>query len=113
VLLKAKNAYCFWLCIYKNFPKIERFGLGQKIDTLFLETLELVSSATYLAPENKIVLLTKAIGKIDLVKFFIQLAWEDKLVATEKYSELLLNLEEIGRMLGGWKRGLQTKTPAK
>lgn len=92
---------------------MERFGLGQRIDVLFLETLELISNAIYLAPENKIILLTKAVGKIDSVKFFIQLAWEDKLVATGKYSELLLTLEEIDRMLGGWKRGLQMKTPAR
>lgn len=113
VLLKMKNAYCLWLKIYRNLPRVERFGLGQKIDVLFLETLELTSNAIYLAPENKIILLTKAVGKIDSVKFFIQLAWENKLIATGKYSELLLALEEIGRMLGGWKRGLRIKTPTR
>ena len=40
---------------------------------------------------------------------FIQLAWEGKLIPTEKYSVLLADLGEIGRQLGGWKKGLQEK----
>lgn len=50
---------------------------------------------------------------MDILKFFAQLAWENKLVPVEKYVELSKNLEEIGRMLGGWRKGLQNKTPAK
>ena len=87
--------------------------MGQKIDNLFIEALELVFDSIYLPPEHKIILLTKAITCIDLVKFFIQFSWEDKLITTEKYSQLLSDIEEIGRMLGGWRRGLQNKTPVK
>ena len=58
-------------------------------------------------------MLNKAITKLDVVKFFAQLAWESKLIPTEKYSHLLASLEEIGRQLGGWKKGLQKKTSAK
>ena len=42
----------------------------------------------------------------------MQLAWENKLIPTDKYAEISKQLEEIGRQLGGWKKGLQTKTPA-
>jgi hypothetical protein len=45
------------------------------------------------------------------LKFFIQLAWENKLISTEQNIELSKNLEEIGRQLGGWKKGLETKLP--
>lgn len=56
-------------------------------------------------------MLNKAITRLDVVKFFVQLTWEDKLISNEKYADLLGKLEEIGRQLGGWKKGLQTKTP--
>ena len=59
-------------------------------------------------PEQKILLLAKVISKLDGLKFFVQLAWESKLINNEKYIELSVKLEEIGRMLGGWKRGLQS-----
>ena len=58
-------------------------------------------------------MLNKAITKFDIVKFFTQIAWENKLIPTDKYSQLVKNFEEIGRQLGGWKKGLQKKTSAK
>lgn len=103
----------FWLAIHRNFPKIERFGIGNKIEQNFLSILELTFQSAYLPLEQKIKLLTKTISKMDFLKFFIQLSWESKLIPTEKYSELALKLEEIGRILGGWKKGLETKLPPK
>ena len=58
---------------------------------------------------------SRTIAKLDNLKFFMQLAWESKLIPTEKYANLSKELEEIGRMLGGWRKGLverqQQKTP--
>lgn len=96
----------------KDFPKIERFGIGNKIDQTFIEVMELTFAASYLAPQQKIVLLAKAISKLDVLKFFMQLSWENKLFSDEKYIAISQRLEEVGRMLGGWKKGLESKTPA-
>jgi len=95
--------------LHRNFPKTERFSLGQKISQTFLEVLELTFTASYLSFEQKIVLLTKASSRLDILKFFVQLAWEGKLISTEKYIELSKKLEEIGRMIGGWRKGLLQK----
>jgi hypothetical protein len=113
VITKEKEAYQFWLALHRNFPKTERYGLGRRIDNLFLEVLELSFIASYLPPEQKIVFLSKTISRLGILKFFLQLAWENKLVPTEKYSELSKKAEEIGRMLGGWRKGLSNKTPAR
>lgn len=112
MILKEKEAYQFWLVLHRDFPKTERYGLGRRIDNLFLEVLELSFTATYLPPEQKILLLGKTISRLDILKFLLQLAWENKLAPTEKYAKLSAKLEEIGRMLGGWRKGLQNKTPA-
>lgn len=58
-------------------------------------------------------MLSRVISKLDALKFFIQIAWENKLISTEQHIELSKNLEEIGRQLGGWKKGLETKLPPK
>jgi len=42
----------------------------------------------------------------------MQLAWESQLLTTEQYSVTLVDLEEVGRMLWGWKRGIESKTLA-
>lgn len=111
VISKAKEAYQFWLKLQRDIPKTERFGIGQKIDHLFLEILELSFASSYLPPEQKVIALGKTISRLDILKFFIQLAWENKLVPTDKYAELSKKLEEIGRMFGGWRKGLQQKLP--
>jgi len=111
VILKSKETYRFWLTLYRDFPKVERFGIGNKIEQAFLDVLEFTLCLSYLSPEHKIPMLNKAITKLDIVKFFAQLAWESKIIPTDKYSDLIGRLEEIGRQLGGWKKGLQAKTP--
>jgi hypothetical protein len=109
VITKEKEAYQSWLVLHRNFPKTERYGLGRKIDLLFIEILELNFIASYLPPDRKIILLEKVISKLDVLKFFVQLAWENKLIPNDKFMELSKSFEEIGRMLGGWKKGLLQK----
>ena len=86
--------------------------LDRKSSNHYLSMLEYSYASAYLPPNQKIVLLGKTISKLDILKFFLQLAWEGKLIPTEKYADLSERLEEIGRMLGGWKKGLLSKTPA-
>ena len=113
VIVKIKESYSFWIIVHRDFPKTERFGIGKRIDELFLWILELSFTASYLPAGEKIIMLGKTISRLDILKFFLQTAWENKLIQSERYIELSKNLEEIGRMLGGWKKGLQKKTPAK
>jgi len=103
----------YWLALQRNFGRAERFGIGRKIDWAFLEVLELSFTASYLPPDPKIILLGKTITRLDILKFFVQVVWENKLIPEEKFVELSKKLEEIGRMLGGWKKGLLSKIPAK
>ncbi len=112
VILKEKTSYLLWTNIQRNFPKVERLGLGIKIDQNFLLVLEYTFISAYLPMEQKTIGLSKTISKLDLVKFFMQLAWEIKLITNEKYLEIVEKLEEIGRDLGSWKKSVE-KTPTK
>lgn len=96
-----------------DFPKIYRYTLGGKIENYFLELLEMILILLYLPPDQKYSRLTMAIAKLDNLKFFLQLAWENKCLTDAKYASLSELLNEIGRMLGGWKKGLENKTPPK
>ena len=112
-LLKAKSAYSFWFKIYNDFPKAHRYILGGKVEDYFLSLLENIFISIYLPLGQKIPRLIIAISKLDGVKFFLQIAWENKCVKDDKYSTLSEHLNEIGRMLGGWKKGLEKKTPTR
>jgi len=47
-----------------------------------------------------------------VLKFFLQIAWEIKALENKKYIALSEKLNEVGKMLGGWRKGLENKTPA-
>ena len=110
---RLKASYRFWQSIVPHIPKLHRYTFGGKIDSLFLESLEILFRAQYTKPEQKLAYLVAATGKLDLLKFFFQIGWENKLVDNKKYLELSAEFDEIGRMLGGWKKGLETKLPPK
>ena len=91
--------------------RTERFGIGGRIDSLCLELLETLRKASYAGTKDKIQFLSEAILKADALRFFLQLAWETSLIPTNKYIPLGQEVEEVGRMAGGWKKGLLSKTP--
>ena len=79
-----------------------------KIDSLFLETMESMFVASYLSKESKLPYLRKAAAKLDLLKFFLQVSWEIKALDNKKYAALSEKLGEIGRMLGGWLKSVNS-----
>ena len=112
VLVKEKEAYSVWFKILADFPKVYRYNLSGKIEERFLSLLENTFAAIYQSGEKKQAQLSLAVVKLDGLKFFLQLAWENKCFSNIKYSSLSESLEEVGRMLGGWIKGLETKTPS-
>lgn len=60
--------------------------------------------------ESKLTYIDKIIHLINKIRFLSEIAWENKLITTKEFSELVSKSEEIGRALGGWKKGLK-KTP--
>ena len=110
ILQKLIDAYKIWHEYLLNFNKIIRFNLGSKIDSLFLEIIECLFTASHKSKEsNKLLYLNKASEKLDLLKFVLQVTWEIKVLDNKKYIALSEKINEIGRILGGWLK--QTKTP--
>lgn len=57
--------------------------------------------------QKKIPYLEKSIVYSDLLKILIRLAKDVQALDNKKYIELEQALQEIGRMLGGWKRSVK------
>ncbi len=112
VLQKLNQAYKTWQEFVPHFPKTSRYTLGNKIDSLFLGTIESIFIASYLPIKEKTPWVIKASAKLDLLKFFLQIAWEIKALDNKKFIVLSEKLNEIGKMLGGWQKHLQKETSA-
>lgn len=96
-----------WHEILPNFSKDSRYTLGQKIDLCFLEVIENIIKASYSSDVEKLIFLKRASTKLDLLKFFLQIAWEIKSLDNKKYILLSEKLNEVGRMLGGWIKSIK------
>jgi len=111
VLERAKAAYKMWLIVHRKMARSERFGIGDRIDALWLDLLDSLRKAAYASVSQKLPPLEEALRAVDAVRFFIQIAWESDLMAQSHFISLGKDIEEIGRMVGGWKRGILAKNP--
>ncbi|OGN01518.1 MAG: hypothetical protein A3B91_00070 [Candidatus Yanofskybacteria bacterium RIFCSPHIGHO2_02_FULL_41_29] len=108
IIQKIIVAYKLWHGYFIRLEKINRYALGLKIDSLFIETLGYLFIAVHKNHEQKGFYLTKASDSFDMLKFILQIAWEIEILDVKRYIALSNNLNEIGKMLGGWQK--QTKS---
>ena len=103
--------YKNWHEVLSHFPSSSRHTLGFRIDTLLIETAELLFSASFLTGYRKLNLVEKSSSNLDAVKFLMRLAWEIKSVNNNKYIILSEQLEKIGKQIGGWLKQLKNSPP--
>jgi len=102
VLEKVKLAYFLWYSYYQILPKVHRYSLGAKIDKLFVDIIEAVSTAGFLPKEKKLPWVKLAIRKTDTLKVLLMVLWEMKSLDNKKFIALSEKIENFGRDLGGW-----------
>ena len=83
-----------------------------KIDNLYIETMEAVSTAAFLAPQEKIPYVRLATRKVDALKLLLMILWETKSIEAGRYIALSEKMDEVGKMLGGWQGQLAKLNPA-
>lgn len=69
---------------------------------MFVEIIEAIVTAVFLAREEKLPYVRLAIRKLDTLKILLMILWETKSLDTKKYIALSSKITEVGKMLGGW-----------
>ena len=103
VLEKIKSAYILWHSYHDTLPKTQRYSLGNRIDKIFVELIEAVTTASFLSQETKLPYILLSIRKLDTLKIFLMILWETDTLEDGKYVILSLPLDVAGKMLGGWR----------
>jgi len=106
ILQRIKEGYLIWMNISPHIQKGARYTIGARIENKFLDLLELSYNAYYSKREEKAEKISKCIFILDTLKYLISVAWEAKIISHNQFEEIAQQLEEIGRMLGGWKSSL-------
>ena len=99
---KIKSAYILWHEYHNILPKTQRYSLGNRIDRIFIELIEAISTAVFLTREEKLPYVRLSIRKLDTLKVLIMILWETKTLDNKKYIAPSIPLDEAGKMLGGW-----------
>lgn len=110
VITHMLEVYKEWYACRDSLPKKSRYTLGDRIDTYFIKILETLYTASYQTPNEKTVTLQRAASAIDTLKFLLQITWELRAIDNKRYASLSDKIQKIGREVGGWRKGLQTKT---
>jgi hypothetical protein len=94
-----RNFYTFEF----DFPKKDRYTLGQRCETYILEILEGIMAAAQISnKEEKRKILERTSQKLDSLKVLIRLAFDVNALTEKRYILCENHLQEVGRMLGGW-----------
>lgn len=102
-----KKSYDFYQHLYINLrqiPKRDRFTWGERCELLALDLLRCVSQAEFATKFDKQSLLSQASKTIDMIKIYLRLGFDLKILDQKKYIARELEIVEIGKMIGGWKK---------
>lgn len=102
-----KTTYLLWYGYLGIIPKTHRYSLGHRIDTIFIEIIEAIATASYMSREEKLPYVRLSIRKVDTLRVLLMILWETHSINDKQYIALSLPIDEIGKMLGGWSGQLQ------
>jgi hypothetical protein len=85
-----------------KFPRHHRYSLGVKMEATLFELLDLLIEARY--SKSRCGALDRANICLERLRFQMRLAKDLKALPLNSYTYQAEKVEEIGRMLGGWRR---------
>lgn len=84
----------------EKFPKGQRYLLGDRIETLILDIMDLLIQAGY--TKNKTTILKEANLKIEKLRHLVRLVKDLKYFSLKRYEYVSKCINEIGMEIGGW-----------
>ena len=102
IFKKAYELYKQFHAIRNKLPKLERYTIFQKSENALLEMIEGILKASQLTKEEKLPVLKETASKVSLLRVFVRLMKDIKVIDLKIYTAFESDIDEIGRMLGGW-----------
>src|SRR3989338_5076973 len=102
IFRKTYDLYKEFYSLRLSVPKQDRYALWQKCENLLIDVLEGIILASQQSKSEKLPTLEKTSVKLNFLRVCIRLMKDLNAINTKKYIIIEANLDEIGRMLGGW-----------
>lgn len=101
--LEAMFGFLKWLIpAVEKFPRSQKFLLGDRIQSTAVDILEALIDATYTKARSE--KLASANLGIEKLRVLFRLATELRHLDLRRYEHAARSLDEIGRLIGGWRK---------
>lgn len=102
------EAYKSIIDLNNKLEKRRRYTLGLSLENSILDCMEILVMAKNAPKPLKAGYLIKASSKLEVSTLKLRLLLELALINETKIFQLQAKLDEIGRMLGGWLKSIQS-----
>lgn len=93
----------------RTISKMDRFTLWQRCENTNLKILEGLIRVGYLPQESRVQQLIQVSADLDMLRVFLRLSLDVKAITQKKSLTIQEQLDEVGRMLGGWIKSIRQK----
>lgn len=94
----------------EKFPKIARYSLASRIDNLAIDVIEGLVEARYTKGRRRREALTELNLRLTRLRVLLRLANRRGYLPHRAYEHVSGEIDEAGRMLGGWLRAVGAET---
>ncbi len=99
--------FLLWLIpLTLKYPKSQRFLLAEKTSKLALEFYDLILEGAF-RQTNMVDFFADADLLLNKIRLYLRLSFDLKCISMNQYEFASRSLDEIGRLLGGWKNKIQ------
>lgn len=92
-----------------KFPRLRRFTLGERIEHLILDLLELLVEAAF--SRSKRAPLQRANLRLEVLRHLWRSAHELQVIPARRYEHGARMMDDLGRQVGGWLRSTVQREP--
>lgn len=101
--------FLLWLIpLTLKFPKSQRFLLAERLSKMALDFYDLILDAV-MQPERQGERLDEADKMLTKIRLYIRLSYDLKCISQGQLEHAVRRVDEIGRLIGGWKRKRQKR----
>lgn len=95
-----------------KFPREHRHTLARHICDLAMNVHDALVAARHLDAAGRAMALRDADIHLDQLRQYLQLAWRWQWLSQGQYEHVSRLTEELGRLIGGWRRGAAKRRAA-
>jgi four helix bundle protein len=102
-VLEKTYQFVLWLVpMVDKFPRSQKYLVGDRIQTAAMDVLDHLIEAAY--SRDKLALLNRANLQLEKLRYLFRLAFDLRIMDMRRYEISARALDEIGRMVGGWRK---------